>query len=215
MRATLEELKAHNDDLLKSLLRAASDSKPASEGQQTIVEQQQVHVLVEQVVFMQKGQHCISVGTAPRQKQVGPPETCRLDVFTTKQERDPNPAAPLCSETQQKVLEKYTKGKEPKLNMDKSTHKVDEMRQHLQLAHAAQQQAEAQLAAVQSKFHTAQKKNRCHTSCLFQREKKVMEMKLELAQNKCKAKEALISKKEDSKDASLKICLEVLRKNEQ
>jgi len=216
IRETLEELIGCNDDLSKDLLRAASHRKHASENQQLIVEQQQIHVLLEEVDSMPKSQRCTPVGTAPRERQVGPQETCRLEVFTTKQERDPNPAARVCTEAQQKVLKEYTKCNDPRLDMDKSKHKVDKLRQQLQLAIAVQQLVVAQLVAVQNELYTAQKKNRCHRFCLFQREKEIMEMKLGLAQNKCKEKEALISTMEDvSKDASLKICLEVLRKKEQ
>jgi len=133
-----------------------------------------------------------------------------------KQQGDPNPAAHADSQTQHKVLKEHATCKEPKFNMYKSKQSVDELEKCLLVTNAPQQQAVTQLAALRSQLHTAQVKNRCHRSCLYQCEKQTLEMKLELVQNKCKAQAAPISKKEDvSNDQILKMQQEVLREKEQ
>jgi len=195
-QVAFEKLTNGDVNLLKDILSTATNPKLATESQLGVVLHKAIRDLVQQVDATPNHQQSISDCPAPaHQTPIELFEPFKMDGCTAEYEQDPNHVALPHTASQKEILEEQTPPNEPKLDMDKDTQNVDELRHQLMLTNAAAEQAAARLSTVQHQLAKAQETNRCQKSCLQQREKAVIEMKVELAQSKCRTRGALISQR--------------------
>jgi len=196
-------------------------SSSATRRELLISQQHKVQDSKEKVVSMPKDANLISgdqvsMKEAPIEQHAG----CFSDLSSTKSKHDPALTPPVHKVIQQDMLGENATCKQPRRHTGTHVQMAKRLQHLLMLTNVEVGRNAAKLTEARTQLETRREKLLGQTSRVSKLDTQIMEMKLELAQCKCRIQQALISKKcrhidFQSRDASLKMHDELLRKLEQ